>query len=120
MLAYLITMSSTLILLLIAWVIAMSIPFKPSGYDYKQRKFWFIALGVLNPIMCILVGALFYLVILTRNIDKGQLINNNGNLSDNSIIALLCGTLLYFLLGYLLSSTFRQTRLGIWFNFKNK
>jgi hypothetical protein len=110
MLAYLITMSSTLVLLFIAWVIAMSIPFKPSGYDYKQRKFWFIALGVLNPIMCI----------LTRNIDKGQLINNNGNLSDNSIIALLCGTLLYFLLGYLLSSTFRQTRLGIWFNFKNK
>jgi hypothetical protein len=113
MLAYLITMSSTLILLLIAWVIAMSIPFKPSGYDYKQRKFWFIALGVLNPIMCILVLALFYNVILTIDIDKGQLINN-------SIIALLCGTLLYFLLGYLLSSTFRQTRLGIWFNFKNK
>ena len=120
MLAYLITMSSTLVLLFIAWVIAMSIPFKPSGYDYKQRKFWFIALGVLNPIMCILVGALFYFIILTKPIDRGQLSDTKGNLSDNSIIALLCGTLLYFLLGYLLSSTFRQTRLGIWFNFKNK
>lgn len=120
MLAYLITMSTTLVLLFIAWAITISIPFKPSGNDYKQRKFWFISLGVLNPIMCILVGTLFYLVILTRNIDKGQLINSKRNLSDNSIIALLCGTLIYFLLGYLLSSTFRQTRLGIWFNFKNK
>ena len=107
--AYIITLVTALIFLLLSAIIANAIKFEGGSNpkDPQSRKTWFWILAILNPALAFLVG---YFVFLP---DANRMVVNNyvSALSMGTAI----GFVLYILLGFILSKVFANGKIGHWF-----
>jgi len=107
--AYIITLVTALIFLLLSAIIANAIKFEGGSNpkDPQSRKTWFWILAILNPALAFLVG---YFVFLP---DANRMVVNNyvSALSMGTAI----GFVLYILLGFVLSKVFANGKIGHWF-----
>jgi len=107
--AYIITLVTALIFLLLSAIIANAIKFEGGSNpkDPQSRKTWFWVLAILNPALAFLVG---YFVFLP---DANRMVVNNyvSALSMGTAI----GFVLYILLGFVLSKVFANGKIGHWF-----
>ncbi len=106
--AYIIAGVVTLVFLLIAALISVSIKFEggTNPQDPKKRRLWFWIFAVLTPIVNFILGYFVFLPV--------------GKVAQNKfIIALSIATgvafILYILLGYILSRAFKNGKIGNWF-----
>ncbi len=108
--AYIVTISTALLFLLLAALIAQIIKFEGGSHpkDPQKRKlsFWFLA--IFHPFVGFSLG---YFVFMSADF--------NVMVRDNYIKALSIGTVLgffaYLLLGFALSRTFANGKIGNWF-----
>lgn len=107
--AYIISLITALIFLLLAAIIANAIKFEGGSTpkDPQSRKTWFWILAILNPALGFLLG---YFVFKP---DANMMVLNNyvNALSIGTAI----GFILYILLGFLLSKIFANGKIGHWF-----
>ncbi|MBB5623485.1 hypothetical protein HDE69_004571 [Pedobacter cryoconitis] len=107
--AYIISLITALIFLLLAAIIANAIKFEGGSNpkDPQSRKTWFWILAILNPALGFLLG---YFVFKP---DANMMVLNNyvNALSIGTAI----GFILYILLGFLLSKIFANGKIGHWF-----
>jgi len=107
--AYIITLITALIFVLISAIIANAIKFEGGSNpkDPQSRKSWFWILAILNPAVAFLLG---YFVFKP---------DANIMVVNNYISALSMGTaigfVLYILLGFILSKVFANGKIGHWF-----
>ncbi|SEB20724.1 hypothetical protein [Pedobacter hartonius] len=107
--AYIITLITALIFVLISALIANAIKFEGGSNpkDPQLRKTWFWILAILNPAVAFLLG---YFVFKP---------DANIMVVNNYISALSMGTaigfVLYILLGFILSKVFANGKIGHWF-----
>jgi len=107
--AYIITIITAFIFLLLSAMIANAIKFEGGSNpkDPQSRKTWFWILAILNPILAFLVG--YFVFIPDANI---MVVNNYVSaLSMGTAI----GFVLYILLGFILSKVFANGKIGHWF-----
>jgi sulfoxide reductase heme-binding subunit YedZ len=107
--AYIISLITALIFLLLAAIIANAIKFEGGSNpkDPQSRKTWFWILAILNPAVAYLLG---YFVFKP---DANMMVVNNyvNALSIGTAI----GFVLYILLGFILSKVFANGKIGHWF-----
>lgn len=107
--AYIISIITALIFLLLSVVIANAIKFEGGSNpkDPQSRKTWFWILAILNPALGFLLG---YFVFKP---DANVMVVNNyvTALSIGTVI----GFVLYILLGFILSKVFANGKIGHWF-----
>ncbi|MGY0035752.1 hypothetical protein [Pedobacter sp. NJ-S-72] len=107
--AYIISIVTALIFLLLAAIIANAIKFEGGSNpkDPQSRKTWFWILAILNPAVAYLSG---YFVFKP---DANMMVVNNyvNALSIGTAI----GFVLYILLGFILSKVFANGKIGHWF-----
>lgn len=107
--AYIITLSTAFIFLLIASFIANAIKYEGGGnpQDPKKRKTWFWILAILNPIVAFALG--YFLFKPDANI---MVVNKYMS-------ALTIGTgigfFAYIIIGFVLSKMFKNGKIGNWF-----
>lgn len=107
--AYIVSIITALVFLLLSAFIATAIKFQGGSNpkDPQKRKMWFWVLAILNPAVIFLLG---YFVFKP---DANILIVNKY------ITALSIGTgigfVLYIVIGFVLSKIFRNGKLGHWF-----
>lgn len=107
--AYIISIVTALIFLLISAFIANAIKFQGGSNpkDPQKRKMWFWILAILNPVVIFLLG---YFVFKPEA---------NVMIVNKYITALGIGTgigfVLYIILGFVLSKMFKNGKLGHWF-----
>jgi len=108
-LAYIITLTTALIFLLVSYLIAKAIKFEGgrNPKDPQSRKIWFWILAILNPAMAFLLG--YFVFMPDANI---MVINNYVNALS---IGTAIGFVLYILLGFILSKVFANGKIGHWF-----
>lgn len=107
--AYIISVITALIFILLAAIISNAITFEGGSNpkDPQKRKTWFWILCIINPAVCFLAG---YFVFKP---DANVMIVNNyvHALSIGTII----GFVIYILLGFILSKVFANGKIGHWF-----
>ncbi|WP_367867246.1 hypothetical protein [Pedobacter sp. WC2423] len=107
--AYIISLTTALIFLLLAAIIANAIKFEGGSNpkDPQLRKMWFWILAILNPALSYLLG---YFVFKP---DANMMVINNylNALSIGTAI----GFIVYILLGFILSKVFANGKIGHWF-----
>lgn len=107
--AYIISIVTALIFLLLAAIIANAIKFEGGSNpkDPQSRKTWFWILAILNPAIAYMLG---YFVFKP---DANMMVVNNyvNALSIGTAI----GFVLYILLGFILSKVFANGKIGHWF-----
>jgi len=107
--AYIISLITALIFLLLAAIIANAIKFEGGSNpkDPQSRRSWFWILAILNPAVAYLLG---YFVFKP---DANMMVVNNyvNALSIGTAI----GFVLYILLGFILSKVFANGKIGHWF-----
>ena len=107
--AYIISLSTAIVFLLLAALIANAIKYEGGSNpeDPKKRKTWFWLLAILNPVINFLLG--YYVFKPDANI---MIVNKY-------VSALAIGTgigfLVYIILGFVLSKMFRNGKIGNWF-----
>jgi len=107
--AYIISLGTAIIFLLIAALIANTIKYEGGSNptDPKRRKTWFWLLAVLNPVVIFLLG--YYVFMPDENI---MVVNKYvAALSIGTAI----GFVVYIILGFILSKMFRNGKVGNWF-----
>lgn len=107
--AYIISIVTALIFLLLAAIIANAIKFEGGSNpkDPQSRKTWFWILAILNPATSFLLG--YFVFKPEANM---MVLNNYVNaLSIGTVI----GFVLYLLLGFILSKVFANGKIGHWF-----
>ncbi|RAJ33027.1 hypothetical protein [Pedobacter cryoconitis] len=107
--AYIISLITALIFLLLAAIIANAIKFEGGSNpkDPQSRKIWFWILAILNPALGFLLG--YFVFKPDANI---MVLNNYVNALS---IGTAIGFILYILLGFLLSKVFANGKIGHWF-----
>ncbi|MBB5395076.1 hypothetical protein [Mucilaginibacter sp. AK015] len=107
--AYVISGITTLVLLLVAAVIATTINFERGSRpkDAAKRKTWFWVIGALNPALIFLLGYFIFkpdanVMIVKRFIHSLS-------------IGAACGFAGYLLLGFVLSKIYKNGKIGHWF-----
>ncbi len=107
--AYIISISTALLFLLVSAIIANAIKFEGGSNpkDPKRRKTWFWILAILNPAMGFLLG--YFVFKPDANI---MVVNNYINALS---IGTGIGFVLYIVLGFILSKVFRNGKIGNWF-----
>ena len=107
--AYIISIATALIFLLLSAIIANAIKFEGGSNpkDPQSRRMWFWILAILNPTIGFLLG---YFVFKP---DANIMIVNNyvSALSMGTAI----GFVLYIFLGFILSRVFANGKIGHWF-----
>lgn len=108
--AYIISIATALLFLLLSAIIANAIKFEGGGNpkDPKRRKIWFWILAILNPVVGFLLG---YFVFKPTDVNIMVLNNYTNALSIGTAI----GFILYIILGFLLSKVFANGKIGNWF-----
>lgn len=107
--AYIISLGTAIVFLLIAALISNAIKYEGGSNpgDPKRRKNWFWLLAVLNPVVIFLLG---YFVFMP---------DANIMIVNKYVAALSIGTgigfLVYIILGFVLSKMFRNGKVGNWF-----
>jgi sulfoxide reductase heme-binding subunit YedZ len=107
--AYIITIITALLLLLLSAVIANAIQYEGGSNprDPRSRRTWFWILAILNPALAFLIGYFIFLPDANR-----MVVNNYVNaLSMGTAV----GFVLYILLGFILSKLFANGKIGHWF-----
>lgn len=107
--AYIISLTTALIFLLLAAIISNAIKFEGGSNpkDPQSRKTWFWILAILNPALGFLLG--YFVFKPDANI---MILNNYVNALS---IGTAIGFILYILLGFLLSKIFANGKIGHWF-----
>jgi sulfoxide reductase heme-binding subunit YedZ len=107
--AYIITLITALIFLLLSALIAKAIKFEGGSNpkDPQSRKTWFWILAILNPALAFLIGYFIF-------IPDGNMMVVNNYVSALSMGAAI-GFVLYILLGFILSKVFANGKIGHWF-----
>lgn len=107
--AYIISIVTALVFLLISAFIANLIKFEGGSnpQDPAKRKMWFWILAVLNPVTILLLG--LFAFIPNENIMVVQ------KYKSAIYIGTGIGFLLYIILGFVLSKMFKNGKLGHWF-----
>lgn len=107
--AYIISLTTALIFLLLAAIISNAIKFEGGSNprDPQSRKTWFWILAILNPAFGFLLG--YFVFKPDANI---MILNNYINALS---IGTAIGFILYILLGFLLSKIFANGKIGHWF-----
>lgn len=97
----------SLVLILIAAIIANLIPNKPGGKDISQRKTWYWICFVLA------VGLTFGINMI---IAKGILIpSKHADYVTASAISAGVAAVIYLIIGIVLSKSMKRSKLGAWF-----
>lgn len=107
--AYIISIVTALIFLLLSAIIANAIKFEGGSNpkDPQSRKTWFWILAILNPATGFLLG--YFVFKPDANV---MVVNNYVNaLSIGTVI----GFVLYLILGFILSKVFANGKIGHWF-----
>ncbi len=107
--AYIISIITALIFLLLSAIIANAIKFEGGGNpkDPKARKTWFWILAILNPAVCFLLG--YFVFIPEGNV---MVLNNYKTALS---IGTAIGFFLYIILGFIMSKIFANGKIGHWF-----
>lgn len=107
--AYIISVVTALVFLLISAFIANAIKFEGGSNpkDPGKRKMWFWILAVLNPAAILLLG--LFAFIPDDNIMKVQAYKHAIYIGTG------VGFVLYIVLGFVLSKIFKNGKLGHWF-----
>ncbi|AMP98525.1 hypothetical protein AY601_1610 [Pedobacter cryoconitis] len=107
--AYIVSLTTALIFLLLAAIIANAIKFEGGSNpkDPQIRKKWFWILAILNPAFGYLLGYFLF------KPDANMMVINNYLNALN--IGTAIGFILYILLGFLLSKVFANGKIGHWF-----
>ena len=107
--AYVIAVIISLVVLLLAAVIANGIKFEGGSRprDPQKRKIWFWVLAFFNPVAIFLLG--YFVFKPDANI---MIVNHYISALSIGTIA---GFFLYLLLGFVLSKTFKNGKIGHWF-----
>lgn len=108
-LAYIITLITALLLLLLSAIIANAIKFEGGSNpkDPQARKAWFWVFAIVNPALAFLVG--YFIFKPEANI---MIVNKYVSaLSMGTAI----GFVVYILLGFILSKVFSNGKIGHWF-----
>lgn len=107
--AYIISLITALIFLLLSVIIAHAIKFEGGSNpkDPQSRRIWFWILAILNPAVGFLLGYTLF------KPDANMMVINNyvNALSMGTAI----GFILYILLGFILSKVFANGKIGHWF-----
>jgi len=108
--AYIISLITALIFLLLAAIIANAIKFEGGSNpkDPQSRRSWFWILAILNPAVAYLAG---YFIFKPEDVNRMVLNNYVTALSIGTAI----GFVLYILLGFILSKIFANGKIGHWF-----
>lgn len=108
--AYIISLITALIFLLLAAIIANAIKFEGGSNpkDPQSRRSWFWILAILNPAVAYLSG---YFIFKPEDVNRMVLNNYVTALSIGTAI----GFVLYILLGFILSKVFANGKIGHWF-----
>ncbi len=107
--AYIITIITALIFILISALIANAIKYEGGSNpkDPQSRRTWFWIIAILNPGIAFLLG--YFVFIPDANI---MVVNKYiGALSMGTAI----GFILYILVGFILSKIFANGKIGHWF-----
>ena len=107
--AYIITIITALIFVLLSALIANAIKFEGGSNpkDPRTRKTWFWILAIVNPALAFLIG--YFIFIPDANV---MVVNNYVSaLSMGTAI----GFMLYILMGFILSKVFANGKIGHWF-----
>ncbi len=107
--AYIISISTALIFLLLSAVVANAIKFEGGGNpkDPQSRKIWFWILAIINPATCYLLG--YFVFKPDANI---MIVNNYLNALS---IGTAIGFFIYIALGFVMSKMFANGKIGHWF-----
>jgi sulfoxide reductase heme-binding subunit YedZ len=108
--AYIISLITALIFLLLAAIVANAIKFEGGSNpkDPQSRRTWFWILAILNPAVTYLLG---YFIFWPTDANRMVLNNYLTALSIGTAI----GFVLYILLGFILSKVFTNGKIGHWF-----
>ncbi|MBK7566781.1 MAG: hypothetical protein IPI31_03060 [Bacteroidetes bacterium] len=109
MTAYIISIITALVFLLLSIFIANAIKFEGGSNpkDPGKRKMWFWILAILNPAINFSLGYFLFM-------PKGNIMVVDKYVSDLSI-ATGAGFVLYIIIGFILSKMFKNGKLGHWF-----
>jgi len=109
MTAYIISIVTALVFLLISVFIANAIKFEGGSNpkDSGKRKIWFWILAILNPSINFMLGYFVF-------IPKANIMIVEKYISDLSIGTGI-GFVLYIVIGFILSKMFKNGKLGHWF-----
>jgi len=107
--AYIISIITALIFLLLSAIIANAIKFEGGSNpkDPQARKTWFWVLAILNPAVCFLLG--YYVFKPDANI---MVLNNYVTALS---ISTAIGFMLYIIIGFVMSKIFATGKIGHWF-----
>ncbi|WP_316826430.1 hypothetical protein [Pedobacter miscanthi] len=107
--AYIISIITALIFLLLSAIIANAIKFEGGSNpkDPQARKTWFWILAILNPAVCFLLG--YYAFKPDANI---MVVNNYVTALG---IGTAIGFILYIIIGFVMSKIFTTGKIGHWF-----
>lgn len=105
--AYMSSVITSLVLILISGLIAKSISFKPDLTDVSKRKLWFWVLAILCPIITFGITFAIYSGI------KGKSAQNTYMVA--MCIATVISFILYVVLGFIAAKTNKNGKLSNWF-----
>jgi sulfoxide reductase heme-binding subunit YedZ len=106
--AYVISIVSALVCLLIAALISNAIKFEGGANpkDPAKRKLWFWVMGILTPVIGFGIG-------FAMKPTKNQM--EADKFTSALFIGIAVAFILYILLGFVLSKMFKNGKLGNWF-----
>ncbi|MDE6078893.1 MAG: hypothetical protein K2G35_02385 [Duncaniella sp.] len=106
--AYIIALVVMIVAFLAAYIIAGAIPFRPDDTGTTKRRLWFWLLAAVTPVVAFLINALYAGNISVPNI-KDTYIFHSG-------ISCACSCILYIVLGFIISKSSPNSKVGTWFN----
>ena len=105
--AYMAGVITSIVLILVSGLIAKSISFKPDLSDVAKRKLWFWILSILSPVVSYGVTFAIYSSI------KGKSAQDSYMLA--MCISAVISFVIYVALGFIVSKTNKNGKLGNWF-----
>ena len=105
--AYMAGVITSIVLILVSGLIAKSISFKPDLSDVAKRKLWFWILAILCPVVSFGVTFAIYSSI------KGKSAKDSYMLA--MCISAVISFVIYVALGFIVSKTNKNGKLGNWF-----
>jgi magnesium-transporting ATPase (P-type) len=112
--------------LFLAWLVAVSIKFRPDHKDFKKRRMWFWIFGILALITSFILLFFVFGTIqahtreVLENVGYGsEAIDNYYTLHTHYMIMAPIATgvtfVVYTVLGFILSKMFKHKKIGSWF-----
>lgn len=106
--AYMIGVSVSVVLVLIAALISKSISFQPDLSDVKKRKTWFWILASLTPVLTFLISFLAIYININAPNQQDKFMAAMG-------ISAVISPVVYIVLGFVAAKANKNGKLGNWF-----